>query len=327
MPANMIALLVMGLIFDFINGIHDSSNIVATMISSHALSPRWSLTVIALAEFAGPLIFGVAVAKTVGGGIVLPDYVTMNALLAAVGSAILWGLFTWYLGIPSSASHAVIGGLIGAVVMSNGWHAVYLNGIIKVLIILFTSPLIGLIVGYLVTKLVILASWKATPRVNEVFKKGQVATSVALALSYGANDAQKTMGILTLGLLTSGVIQSFNVPFWVVLSCASMIAFGTMVGGWRLIRTLGAKFFKIRPMDGFSTQLASTAVILGASFFGGLVSTTQVVSTAIMGVGSAERMNKVRWGVAKDIVVAWVLTIPATAVIGAGLLWLILRVL
>lgn len=327
MPANMIALLVMGLIFDFINGIHDSSNIVATMISSHALSPRWSLTVIALAEFAGPLIFGVAVAKTVGGGIVLPDYVTMNALLAAVGSAILWGLFTWYLGIPSSASHAVIGGLIGAVVMSNGWHAVYLNGIIKVLIILFTSPLIGLIVGYLVTKLVILASWKATPRVNEVFKKGQVATSVALALSYGANDAQKTMGILTLGLLTSGVIQSFNVPFWVVLSCASMIAFGTMVGGWRLIRTLGAKFFKIRPMDGFATQLASTAVILGASFFGGLVSTTQVVSTAIMGVGSAERMNKVRWGVAKDIVVAWVLTIPATAVIGAGLLWLILRVL
>lgn len=327
MPANMIALLVMGLIFDFINGIHDSSNIVATMISSHALSPRWSLTVIALAEFAGPLIFGVAVAKTVGGGIVLPDYVTMNALLAAVGSAILWGLFTWYLGIPSSASHAVIGGLIGAVVMSNGWHAVYLNGIIKVLIILFTSPLIGLIVGYLVTKLVILASWKATPRVNEVFKKGQVATSVALALSYGANDAQKTMGILTLGLLTSGVIQSFNVPFWVVLSCASMIAFGTMVGGWRLIRTLGAKFFKIRPIDGFSTQLASTAVILGASFFGGLVSTTQVVSTAIMGVGSAERMNKVRWGVAKDIVVAWVLTIPATAVIGAGLLWLILRVL
>lgn len=327
MPANMIALLVMGLIFDFINGIHDSSNIVATMISSHALSPRWSLTVIALAEFAGPLIFGVAVAKTVGGGIVLPDYVTMNALLAAVGSAILWGLFTWYLGIPSSASHAVIGGLIGAVIMSNGWHAVYLNGIIKVLIILFTSPLIGLIVGYLVTKLVILASWKATPRVNEVFKKGQVATSVALALSYGANDAQKTMGILTLGLLTSGVIQSFNVPFWVVLSCASMIAFGTMVGGWRLIRTLGAKFFKIRPMDGFATQLASTAVILGASFFGGLVSTTQVVSTAIMGVGSAERMNKVRWGVAKDIVVAWVLTIPATAVIGAGLLWLILRVL
>jgi len=325
LPANMIALLVLGLIFDFINGIHDSSNIVATMISSHALSPRWSLTVIALAEFSGPLIFGVAVAKTVGGGIVLPDFVTMNALLAAVGSAILWGLITWYLGIPSSASHAVIGGLLGAVVMSNGWHAVYISGIIKVLIILFTSPLIGFVMGFLVTKLVILASWKATPRVNEVYKKGQVATSVALALSYGANDAQKTMGILTLGLLTSGVIQSFNVPFWVVISCASMIAFGTMVGGWRLIRTLGAKFFKIRPMDGFSTQLASTAVILGASFFGGLVSTTQVVSTAIMGVGSAERMNKVRWGVAKEIMLAWILTIPSTALIGAGLLWLIAR--
>lgn len=326
MPTLMITLLVMGLIFDFINGVHDSSNIVATMISSRALSPRWSLTIIALAEFMGPLIFGVAVAKTIGSGIVNPDYVTMNSLLACVGSAILWGLFTWYLGIPSSASHAVIGGLIGAVVMSTGWDAIRVSGILKVLLILFTSPIIGFIVGYLVTKLVILASWKATPRVNNLFKKGQVATSVALALSYGANDAQKTMGILTLGLLASGMIHSVNVPLWVVISCASMIALGTMVGGWRLIRTLGAKFYRIRPMDGFSTQLASTAVILSASFFGGLVSTTQVVSAAIMGVGGAERMNKVRWGVAREIVIAWALTIPATALIGAGLLWAITHI-
>ena len=326
MPTLMITLLVMGLIFDFINGVHDSSNIVATMISSRALSPRWSLTIIALAEFMGPLIFGVAVAKTIGSGIVNPYYVTMNSLLACVGSAILWGLFTWYLGIPSSASHAVIGGLIGAVVMSTGWDAIRVSGILKVLLILFTSPIIGFIVGYLVTKLVILASWKATPRVNNLFKKGQVATSVALALSYGANDAQKTMGILTLGLLASGMIHSVNVPLWVVISCASMIALGTMVGGWRLIRTLGAKFYRIRPMDGFSTQLASTAVILSASFFGGLVSTTQVVSAAIMGVGGAERMNKVRWGVAREIVIAWALTIPATALIGAGLLWAITHI-
>ncbi len=326
MPTLMITLLVIGLIFDFINGVNDSSNIVATMISSRALSPRWSLTIIALAEFMGPFIFGVPVAKTIGSGIVNPDYVTMNSLLACVGSAILWGLFTWYLGIPSSASHAVIGGLIGAVVMSTGWDAIRVSGILKVLLILFTSPIIGFIVGYLVTKLVVLASWKATPRVNNLFKKGQVATSVALALSYGANDAQKTMGILTLGLLASGMIHSVNVPLWVVISCASMIALGTMVGGWRLIRTLGAKFYRIRPMDGFSTQLASTAVILSASFFGGLVSTTQVVSAAIMGVGGAERMNKVRWGVAREIVIAWVLTIPATALIGAGLLWAITHI-
>jgi PiT family inorganic phosphate transporter len=173
MTSEMIALLILGLIFDFINGVHDSSNIVATMISSHALSPRWSLTVIALAEFAGPLIFGVAVAKTVGAGIVISNFVTVNSLLACVAAAILWGLFTWYLGIPSSASHAVIGGLIGAVVVNSGWQAIQASGILKVLIILFTSPIIGLVFGYLVTKLIILASWNATPRVNNVFKKGR----------------------------------------------------------------------------------------------------------------------------------------------------------
>ncbi len=323
MTSEMIALLILGLIFDFINGVHDSSNIVATMISSRALSPRWSLTIIALAEFSGPLIFGVAVAKTVGAGIVIPDFVTLNSLLACVASAILWGLLTWYLGIPSSASHAVIGGLIGAIVVNSGWHAIQVSGIIKVLVILFTSPIIGLLFGYIVTKLIILASWKTTPRVNNLFKKGQVFSSIALALSYGANDAQKTMGIITLGLLTSGFIQNFNVPMWVVLCCAGMIALGTMVGGWRLIKTLGAKFYKIRPMDGFATQLTSTLVILGASFMGGLVSTTQVVSSAIMGVGGAERMNKVRWGVAREIVIAWIFTIPVTALIGAGLFWLI----
>lgn len=326
MPSSMITLLIMGLIFDFINGVHDSSNIVATMISSHALPPRWSLFIIALAEFSGPFIFGVAVAKMIGAGIVNPSYVTMNALISCVGSAILWGLFTWYLGIPSSASHAIIGGLIGAVVMSTGWSGILVNGVIKTLIILLASPLIGIAMGYLVVKLIILFSWNVTPRINDFFKKGQVVTSIALALSYGANDAQKTMGILTLGLISSGVISQANVPLWVILVCASMIAIGTMVGGWRLIKTLGAKFYKIRPMDGFATQVASTAVILGASFFGGLVSTTQVVSSAIMGVGGAERMNKVRWGVAREIAIAWILTLPATALIGAGLFWMILHI-
>ena len=323
----MIALLILGLIFDFQNGMNDSSNIVATVISSRALSPRWTLTIVAIAEFLGPFIFGVAVARTVGAGIVVPAAVNMTALIATVISALLWGLFTRTFGFPSSASHAIIGGLVGSVVMSAGWSVINISGIIKVFIILFTSPIIGLIFGYVVTRLIMAAFWNATPRINEAFKKGQVATSIALALSYGANDGQKTMGILTLGLLTSGYITQFVVPIWVIFLCASMIAIGTSVGGWNLIRTLGAKFYRIRPLDGFATQLSSSIVILGASFFGGLASTTQVVSASIMGVGSAERVNKVRWGVAREIAIAWILTIPSTAIVGAGIYWIISHII
>lgn len=323
----MIALLILGLVFDFQNGMNDSSNIVATVISSRALSPRWSLTIVAIAEFLGPFIFGVAVARTVGAGIVVPAAVNMTALIATVVSALLWGLFTRTFGFPSSASHAIIGGLVGAVVMSAGWSVINVSGIIKVFIILFTSPIIGLIFGYIVTRLIMAAAWNSSPNINNFFKKGQIATSVALALSYGANDGQKTMGILTLGLLTSGYITKFVVPYWVIFLCASMIAIGTSVGGWNLIKTLGAKFYRIRPLDGFSTQLSSSIVILGASFLGGLASTTQVVSASIMGVGSAERINKVRWGVAREIAIAWILTIPSTAVVGAGIYWIISHII
>lgn len=323
MTPTMIVLFVLGLGFDFLNGIHDSSNIVATMISSRALSPRWALILIAVAEFSGPFIFGVAVAKTIGAGIVIPGAINMITLIAAVASAILWGILTWMLGLPSSASHATIGGLIGAAVASAGWSVISGSGLLKVVLILFISPLIGFIFGYLVTRLITLASWNATPKINGFFKKGQIATSVGLALSYGANDAQKTMGIITLGLVTSGYLKSFVVPGWVILCCALMIALGTSVGGWKLIKTLGAKFYRIRPMDGFATQISSAIVILGASLFGGLVSTTQIVSTAIMGVGSAERVNKVRWTVAREILTAWILTIPMTALLGAGIYWVI----
>jgi Phosphate/sulphate permeases len=319
----MIALLVLGLGFDFVNGMNDSSNIVATTISSRALPPRTILMIVAVAEFAGPFIFGVRVARTIGGGIVNPGAITLTAVIATLSSAIIWGLFTSLSGIPSSGSHAVIGGLIGAVVASSGWGMINSAGIIKVLIILFISPMVGFLVGLTVAWVMTLACWNSTPRVNRFFREGQIATSIALALSYGANDGQKTMGIITLGLFTSGYITQFDVPVWVILLCASMIAIGTSVGGWNLIRTLGAKFYRIRPMDGFSTQLASAIVILTASLFGGLVSTTQVVSASIMGVGSAERVNKVRWGVVKEIALAWLLTIPATGLIGAGFYWMI----
>lgn len=322
----IIAVIIIALAFDFLNGIHDSSNVVATMISSRAFPPRVALGMTALAEFSGPFIFGVAVATTIGHDVVAAESINNFVLLAALLSAIVWNLLTWYLGFPSSSSHALVGGFIGAVVVDAGWGAIHLDGLQKILIALFTSPLIGYAIGYLILKLIILLCWNATPRINYFFKRSQIVTALILALSHGANDAQKTMGIITLALVTGNYLSTFKVPIWVIIICAAMIALGTTVGGWRLIRTLGGKFYKIRPVDGFASQLSSATVILGASVLGGPVSTTQVVSSAIMGVGSAERANKVRWGVAGDIVMAWVLTIPATAFVAAGIYWLFIHI-
>jgi PiT family inorganic phosphate transporter len=323
----IIAVIVLALIFDFLNGIHDSSNIVATMISSRALSPRMALGMTAIAEFCGPLLFGVAVAETIGHEVVASEAISVIVILAALVSAILWNLLTWYLGFPSSSSHALVGGIVGAVAVGAGWDAILLPGLGKILIALFASPILGLLFGYLILRFLFLLCWNASPRVNSVFKRSQIITSLALALSHGTNDAQKTMGIITLALVTGGYLKVFAVPIWVIIICAGMIAFGTAVGGWKLIRTLGGKFYRIRPIDGFASQLASTAVILGASLFGGPVSTTQVVSSAIMGVGAAERKNKVRWSVAQEIAMAWVLTIPATALVAAGLYWILSKII
>jgi inorganic phosphate transporter, PiT family len=323
----IIAVIVLALAFDFLNGVHDSSNVVATMISSRALSPRVALAMTAVANFIGPFIFGVAVADTIGHEVVVAEAINTVVLLAALGSAILWNLLTWYLGFPSSSSHALIGGFIGAVVFDAGWQAIQLPGIEKILIALFASPIIGIFFGFILLRLILWLSKKATPGINKFFKRAQIFTALALALSHGTNDAQKTMGIITLALVTGGYLQVFAVPTWVIILCASMIALGTAIGGNKLIKTLGGKFFRIRPVDGFSAQLASAMVILGASLVGGPVSTTQVVSSAIMGVGAAERVKKVRWGVAQEIATAWLLTIPATALVAAGLYWLLSRVI
>ena len=323
----VIAVIIFALLFDFLNGIHDSSNIVATMISSRALSPRAALSLTAVAEFSGPFIFGVAVANTIGNEVVVSEAITIQVLLAALVSAISWNLLTWYLGFPSSSSHAMIGGFIGAVAMGASWQAIKLAGLYKILIALFTSPIIGFIFGFILLRGVFLLAWNATPRINSFFKRSQVVTALALALSHGANDAQKTMGIITLALVISGSLNRFAVPAWVIFMCATMIALGTALGGWKLIRTLGGKFYKIRPVDGLAAQLTSAVVILGASLVGGPVSTTQVVSSGIMGVGAAERMNKVRWGVAQEIATAWLLTIPATALVGAGMYWVVTQLI
>ncbi|MFZ1041411.1 MAG: inorganic phosphate transporter [Anaerolineales bacterium] len=323
----LIAVIILGLGFSFLNGVHDSSNVVAMMISSRAFSPQVALGITALAEFVGPFIFGVAVATTIGNDVVTSKAISLGIILVALVSAILWDLLTWYLGLPSSSSHALIGGLIGAVLVGAGWRALQLQGLVKTLVALFTSPIIGFIFGYILLKLILWLSWKATPRINGFFKHSQIVTGITLALSHSANDAEKTMGIITLALVTGGYLKVFAVPFWVIIVCAGAIALGVATGGWRLIRTLGGKIFRIRPIDGFTSQLASAIIIIGASLLGGPVSTTQVVSTTIMGTGTAERANKVRWGVAGEIAMAWLFTIPATALVAAGLYAVFIRII
>jgi PiT family inorganic phosphate transporter len=319
LPFTILLLIVLALVFDFLNGFHDSSNIVATMIFSRALSGRQALWITAVAEFAGPFLFGVAVATTLGNEVLNDSHIRLSVTVAALLAAIIWNLATWWLGIPSSSSHALVGGLIGAAVVESGWSVVNLTGLSKVILALAISPPIGMLGGYLTMKTVLFLARGASPKINRFFKRGQIVTALALALSHGTNDAQKTMGVITLGLVSAGVIESFQVPLWVIALCAGAIAAGTATGGWRLIRTLGSKFFKIRPVHGFTTQVASAGVILAAAMLGGPVSTTQVVSSAIMGVGSAERLSKVRWGTAGQIVTAWLTTIPVSAALAAGL--------
>ncbi len=323
MPFVLMFIIAIAMVFDFLNGFHDSSNIVATMISSRAMSPRAAMGITAVAEFCGPFLFGVAVATTIGSEVVDPAAISTAVIIAALSSAIVWNVVTWYFGWPSSTSHALIGGLIGAVGVAEGLSTIQLAGLGKILIALFLSPVLGLVVGYLVLKAIYFLARGASPSVNKVFKRAQLVTSLALALSHGTNDAQKTMGIIAMAMVTTGYATEFHVPWWVILLSASAIALGTAVGGWRLIRTLGGKFYKIRPVHAFASQLTSTGIILGAALLGGPVSTTQVVSTAIMGAGAADRVSKVRWTVALDIVVAWVLTIPVSALLAAGLYLLV----
>jgi PiT family inorganic phosphate transporter len=322
----MFILLGLALFFDFLNGFHDSANVVATIISSRAMSPRGALAMAAMAEFAGPFIFGVAVATTIGNEVVHAETINIQVVMAALLSASLWNLLTWLLGLPSSSSHALIGGLVGAVVVSSGLSAIQAAGLIKVVAALFLSPLVGFIVGAIIMYLLIWLTKDATPAANIFFKFGQMPTALALALSHGANDAQKTMGIITMGLVILGFQSHFYVPWWVVLLSASAIALGTALGGWRIIRTLGAKFYRVRPIHSFASQLSSAAVILTSSLLGGPVSTTQVVSSSILGVGAAQRISQVRWNILYEIFLAWFLTIPLTAGL-AALLYLAIKLL
>lgn len=323
MSLTLIIFVAIALTFDFLNGFHDSANVVATAIASRAIHPRWALAMTALANFAGPFLFGVAVANTIGNEVITGNAVTIPVAMAALVSAIVWNIFTWLLGIPSSSSHALIGGFLGAAVTGYGIHVVHFEGMIKVLIGLFLSPFIGLIIGWFSMRQILFLGQWMSPRVDLVLRRAQWVTALTLGLSHGTNDAQKTMGILAMGLVAFGIQAEFHVPLWVIAASALAIALGTALGGWRLIRTMGSGFYRIRPIHAFSSQVASTVVILGAALLGAPVSTTQVISSTIVGAGAAERFYKVRWGVAGNIVTAWLLTIPATGLLGALVYWVV----
>jgi PiT family inorganic phosphate transporter len=319
----LFVMLAVALVFDFLNGLHDSADVVATMIASRAMSARGALTLAAAATLAGPFLLGVAVAETIGTGVVDPGSITIAVVLAALLAAGLWNALTWYFGIPVSSSHALIGGLVGAAAIASGPAAIQLQGLWKVGIALLTSPILGFVAALAIMRATRWLLRNATPRANIALSRVQVLTAATLALSHGANDAQKTVGMVALGLVTLGLTPAFVVPWWSIVLSASAIALGTSVGGWRIIRTLGLRFYRIRPIHSFTSQTASAAVILGMSLTGGPVSTTQVVSLAIVGAGAAERKSQVRWSALGEIAVAWILTLPAAALLAVPLLRLV----
>jgi len=308
--------IIFALAFEYINGFHDAANAVATVVSTKALTPRQAIMYAAVLNLVGALM-GTHVAKTIGGGIIDTGSVTQLVIACALFGAIIWNLLTWYYGIPSSSSHALIGGLMGAAMAHAGANVVKLKGLVeKVLVPMVSSPLIGLFVGFTIMLIFIWVFLKANPEiVNRYFKKLQLISSGFLALSHGSNDAQKTMGIITLALFTFGFIDKIEVPLWVIIVCALTMAFGTMAGGWKIIRTMGSKVIKLRPINGFAAEISSASIILTASHFGIPVSTTHIISTSIMGVGSTQRASAVRWGIVSNIVMAWIFTIPSCMLI------------
>ncbi len=320
----LLAVLGLAVAFDYINGFHDTANAIATSVSTRALKPGWAIAMSAVANFAGALT-GTAVARTVGAGLIDTNVESQSVIAAALVGAIIWNLLTWRLGIPSSSSHALIGGLLGAALISAGFGSWQVDGIVgKVLLPLVGSPIIGFTIGLLLMVLIFNVFRRAHPaKLNGVFRRLQVLSAAWMAFSHGSNDAQKTMGIMTLALVTAGVIPEFRVPLWVILIAATAISLGTAAGGWRIIKTMGSKVVKLDPVHGFAAETTAATVIFTASHFGMPVSTTHVISSAIIGVGSSDRFKSVRWSVARSIVTAWVLTLPASGA-AAAIAYLIL---
>ncbi|MBR4741950.1 MAG: inorganic phosphate transporter [Desulfovibrio sp.] len=328
-PLLLVLIVSMALFFDFTNGAHDCANAVSTIISTKVLSPQVAVIAAAVLNLIGAML-GTAVAKTLGGGIVLTSVIGQNQILvlAALVGAIVWNCITWYYGIPSSSSHALVGGLIGACLATAGPSALNIVGIVqKVIIPLVVAPVSGFCVGFVLLWLVYWLFHRAQRRtVRNIFQCTEFFTAGFLATSHGLNDAQKTMGIVTLALLIFGYVDTVEVPLWVKLACALAMSLGTAVGGWKIIRTMGTGIIKMEPVHGVSTELSATIVITTASMLGAPVSTTHVITSAIVGVGARKRFSMVRWGVARKLLVAWVVTLPASSLVGYFVCQLLMQI-
>ena len=311
-----IGAILVALIFDFLNGFHDAANSIATVVGTRILRPLQAVSLAAAANFIGPFVFGVAVATTIGKGIINSDFVTIYIIIGALIGAIIWDIITWLLGLPTSSSHALVGGILGAGIAGAGFHALIFDGLGKVAIGIVVSPVVGLITAFLLATFILTLFAKKRPgKVNSVFGKLQLVSATYYSLSHGANDGQKTMGIIALVLLTEGVISKFEVPYYVIIMAAFAISFGTFLGGWRIVKTMALRITQLKPYQGFAAETGGASILATLAWLGIPASTTHAISGAIMGAGAVKRMSAVRWGVGKRIVWAWIITIPASAAV------------
>jgi PiT family inorganic phosphate transporter len=319
----LVGLIAVALLFDFLNGLHDAANSIATIVSTRVLRPQFAVLWAAFFNFVAFMVFGLHVAQTIGTGIIDPAIVDAQVIFAALVGAIVWNLVTWALGIPSSSSHALIGGLFGAGVAKAGLSAAVWSGLSKTVIAIVLSPLVGFLLAMMLVAIVSWASVRSTPfAVDRAFRILQFASASLYSLGHGGNDAQKTMGIIAVLLYSQGHLGGeFFVPFWVVLSCQAAMAMGTLMGGWRIVRTMGLRITKLTPMQGFCAETGGAATLFIATYLGVPVSTTHTITGAIVGVGAARRLSAVRWNVASSIVYAWVITMPASAIVAALTWW------
>jgi len=317
-------LIALVLVFDFINGFHDSANSIATVVSTKVLSPIAAVGLAATFNFLAFLIFPLKVATTIGKGVINPEIITLNLIAAAVSAAIIWNLITWWWGLPSSSSHTLVGGLVGAAVAASGFGSVIYSGVLKIGLFIVIAPLLGMVMSFIISVIVLHIVKNHSPSgVDKHFRRLQLLSASAFSLGHGGNDAQKSMGIIWVALIASGqVAKDSPIDLWIVLSCHAAIALGTLFGGWRIVKTMGQKITKLKPFEGFCAETAGALTLFGATHFGIPVSTTHTITGSIIGVGATKRASAVKWGVTTKIFWAWILTIPISALIGASLYYL-----
>lgn len=321
----LVIVITLVLIFDFINGFHDSANSIATVVSTRVLSPFAAVGLAATFNFVAFLVFPLRVAHTIGKGVIDPDIVTLNLVVSAVVAAIIWNLITWWMGLPSSSSHTLVGGLIGAAIVSSGFGSVIYSGVIKIAIFIVVAPVLGMFIAYVTSVIVIHVVKNHSPfGVDKHFRRLQIVSAAAFSLGHGGNDAQKSMGIIWVALIATGhATQDTPIHIWIVLSCHAAIALGTLFGGWRIVKTMGQKITKLKPFEGFCAETAGAITLYGVTALGIPVSTTHTITGCIIGVGATKRAAAVKWGVTKTIFWAWILTIPVSALIGGTIFWFV----